>query len=120
MRNEGSMSVLVETEVSDNCPIAVTRLFSTLGEPRQISEMRMVGSGNDEEDFEVVGWSSEGPKPAYAALVEDSGDGSALLVYGAEEGIRLKPKGLNEDWDLKSPHQWGEACLLLDKSTQVF
>ena len=38
-----------------------------------------------------------------------------LLVFGGGQGIRLKPLDSSEDWDMESPNQWGEACLLLHK-----
>ncbi len=31
------------------------------------------------------------------------------------KGIRLKPAGCQEEWDLASLNQWGEACLMLHK-----
>jgi hypothetical protein len=48
-------------------------------------------------------------------LSEDSGEGVILLVYGGDDGIRLKPAGSSEEWDLASQNQWGEPCLMLDK-----
>ena len=52
-----------------------------------------------------------------AALSEDSGEGVVLLVYGGSEGIRLRPAGSGDEWDLNDPAQWGEACLMLGKDT---
>ena len=51
--------------------------------------------------------------------MEDSGEGAVLLVYGEDMGIRLKPADTQVAWDLQSPRQRGEACLLLDKDAQV-
>ena len=113
------MAIWIEVDESANNPLAMTRGFSALGEPRPVSRVRTTGPDGEEGVCEVVGWSPDGPAPAYAVLVDDSGEGAALLVYGAEEGIRLKPKGSPEAWSLESPHQWGEACLLLDKDAQV-
>ncbi|MEE8517935.1 MAG: hypothetical protein V3S98_02285, partial [Dehalococcoidia bacterium] len=67
----------------------------------------------------VTGWSADGPCPAYAAKVWDSGDGVALLVYGGDEGIRLKHADSDADWDVANPDQWGEPCLLLDPGAEV-
>ena len=61
----------------------------------------------------VTGWSSVGPVPAYAVHVEDSGEGVVLLIYGGDEGIRLKDGNSIDPWDLEDPSQWGEPCLLL-------
>ena len=40
-----------------------------------------------------------------------------LLVYGGDQGIRLKVAESGEEWDLASDNQWGEPCLMLDKDT---
>ena len=64
----------------------------------------------------MVGWCDDLEQPmceVFAQSVEDSGAGMALLVYGGNYGIRLKPENLEEPWDLDSQNQWGEAYLLL-------
>ena len=115
------VGMLIEIEVneSDNCPLSMTRMFSTLGEQRPATRLWTTGPDGAEGIYEVVGWSVNGPVPAYAVLVEDSGEGMAMLVYGAEEGIRLKPQGSEDSWSLDSSSQWGEALLLLDKDAQI-
>ena len=60
-----------------------------------------------------------GPCPAMAALSEDSGDGVILLVYGGDDGIRLRPSGSDAEWDVSDGDQWGEPCLMLDRETPV-
>lgn len=45
--------------------------------------------------------------------VEESGRGAAYVVFGGIWGLRLKKEGVQEDWSLESPRQWGEAYLLL-------
>ncbi len=72
-----------------------------------------------EQMCDVTGWSSSGPCPAYSVLVEDSGEGIVMLIYGGDEGIRLKPVDDKEEWRLSSPSQWGEPCLLLDKDIML-
>jgi hypothetical protein len=54
-----------------------------------------------------------------AVLVEDSGDGLATLVYGGEQGIRLKAADDEGPWDLENSSQWGEPCLLLDRDVEI-
>ena len=109
------MFVEVDVYQSANCPFSVTRMFDAMENPVPVSRVM----ASDPEDIDgmcdVTGWSSSGPCPAYAAHVEDSGDGVAVLIYGGDEGIRLKSVDTHEDWGLDSTRQWGEACLLLDK-----
>ena len=113
------MFVDVDVTQSANCPLSVTRVFDALEAPIQVS--RVIASDPEDNDHlcDVTGWSSSGPCRASAALVEDSGEGIVMLIYGGDEGIRLKPADCQEGWDLTSPRQWGEACLLLDRNVRL-
>jgi hypothetical protein len=113
------MFLEIEVSESANCPLSLTRMFDAMREPAPVSKVMASDPQNVDIMCDVTGWSSSGPCPAYAVLVEDSGEGVAMLVYGGDEGIRLKPAESGEDWDLNSPHQWGEACLLLDKDVTL-
>ena len=112
------MFVEVEVSESANCPMSLTRVFDAMEAPVQVTGVEASDPHGRDMMCDVTGWSSSGPCPAYAALVEDSGEGVALLVYGGDEGIRLRPSGHTEQWELTNPLQWGEACLLLDEHAQ--
>lgn len=109
------MFIEVDVSAEANSPLALTRMFDAMDVPRLVSWVVTAHPEGNDRACEVTGWSSQGPCPAYAVLVEDSGEGIAMLVYGGDQGIRLRAPGAREDWDLGSPRQWGEACLLLDK-----
>jgi len=113
--------MLLEIDVADgeNSPMALNRVFDLLSEPRIVRRVYATDPAGQDLWCEVTGWNEEGRCPALAALSEDSGDGVILLVYGGDAGIRLKPVNSPEQWDLASPHQWGEPCLMLDKNTPV-
>jgi hypothetical protein len=71
--------------VADGCGLR----FKAEDPPRPVSRIRYEGAL-----FTVQGWSSADggrPCPAYAVTVEDSGSGTATLVYGGDWGLRLKP-----------------------------
>lgn len=95
------------------------RMFETLGEPREVQWTIAPDPKGQDVRCRVTGWSSEGACPAFGVLVEDSGEGVLMLIYGGDEGIRLKPAESPEEWDLSSTSQWGEACLLLDKDVEL-
>jgi hypothetical protein len=113
--------MLFKIDVADgeNSPMALTRVFDLLSEPRIVRRVYATDPAGQDLWCEVTGWSEGGRCPARAALAEDSGDGVILLVYGGDAGIRLKPIGCPEEWDLASPSQWGEPCLMLDRSTPL-
>ena len=113
--------MLLEIDVSDdgNSPLVVNRVFDLLDQPRAVNRVFTANPAGDDLWCRVTGWSFNGPCPAMAALSEDSGEGVVLLIYGGDQGIRLKPLDSGEDWDLSSSNQWGEACLMLDKDAPV-
>ena len=113
------MLIEVEIEASPNCSWDFTRIFDAKTAPRPVSRVYALQPNGQEALCEVTGWSSQGPCPAYAVVVEDSGDGQALLVFGGEEGVRLKPASTEEPFDLANPSQWGEPCLLLGIGTTM-
>jgi hypothetical protein len=113
------MLLMIEVEESDNCPFDVTRSFQTVEAPRPIARVATTGPDGKEAIYQIVGWSAQGPTQAYAALVDDSGEGAAMLIYGDAEGVRLKPVDSTEAWSLASPLQWGDIFLLLDRHAQV-
>jgi hypothetical protein len=113
--------VYIEVDVQEgpNCSWAVNRMFSALEPPRLVSKVMASDPGGREVMCAVTGWSEKGPVPAKAALVEDSGEGIVMLVFGGDQGIRLKPADNVEAWDLSSAEQWGEPCLLLGRDVRM-
>ena len=99
--------------------MSLERVFDGKGEPRSIEQMVAPNPMGDDINCRVTGWSSSGPCPAYAIMVEDSGEGILMLVYGGDEGLRLQPADGSEEWDLEDANQWGEACLLLHKDVEL-
>jgi hypothetical protein len=115
------MSQYIEVNVSEgaNSPMTVNRMFSVAKKPKPVRAVWASLPSGADAWCEVVGWSGDGACQAYAATVEDSGDGTALLVYGGDDGIRLKPEGHASPWSLATRDQWGEPCLLLPTDTEV-
>ena len=84
------------------------RLFHDLELPRPISHVRLEREPGTPQWCEVAGWSlTNTPGPVWAQRVDDSGEGVALLIHGGQAGLRLRPAGNRELWDLKNPSQWG-------------
>ncbi len=109
-------SMYFEVDENPNHPGSVSMRFKELGPARPIKQLRVSDRMSDGELCWVTGWCDDAKQPrstAYVQPVEESGLGLAYLIYGGNWGIRFKPVTLNEDWDLASPHQWGEAFLLI-------
>jgi hypothetical protein len=109
----------VEVEAGDNTDMSILRMFDAREDPREVTWVFALRRDGTEGHCAVTGWSSDGPCPAKAAPVWDSGDGVALLVYGGDEGIRLKHTDSAATWDIADPTQWGEPCLLLEVATEI-
>ena len=111
--------MLFEVEVygGENSPMDLNRVFDLLSEPSTITQVITADPTGSDRWCSVTGWGDAGPCPAQAALAEDSGEGVVLLIYGGDQGIRLKPAESDEEWDLGSSSQWGEPCLMLSKDT---
>ena len=113
------MFIEVDVSEGENCPEALTLMFNGLAEPVPVSRVRTPGLDGPEVLCAVTGWSQEGPCQAYSAPVEESGEGEAILVFGGDQGIRLRPLESDAEWDLTSPEQWGEVCLLLPPNVEI-
>jgi len=99
----------IEVKANPNCGESEQFVFRELEPARPVWGLR-VESGGQETSCDVMGVEKEGRfVGAMAAKIADSGAGYAYLIYGAEWGIRLRPREFaHEPWDLKNSHQWGE------------
>jgi len=113
--NTAGLDMLFEVEVlpDGNSPMELNRVFDLLDDPRAVARIFTADLTGEDRWCDVTGWSDQGQCPAYAVRAEDSGEGVILLVYGGNEGIRLKPVGLLDEWALDNASQWGEPCLML-------
>ena len=78
-----------------NCEEGCGLRYKAESAPRAVNVVRYYRGADDAVDCDAVGWSSDGggaPSEARAVLVEDSGSGSAWLVYGGDWGLRLTPR----------------------------
>jgi hypothetical protein len=108
--------MFLEVEENSNCKGMDMMRFKELGSPKPLKQVRLYDRTDGGEWCQITGWTGEegGPIcPAYARPIEDSGIGMAYLVYGGNYGVRLKPAGIDEVWNLTSPQQWGEPYLVL-------
>ena len=109
----------VDVTAGLNTDWEVVKLFEANEEPYEVT---VVTSGTPDGRVglcQVTGWSKQGPVPAYAVRVGDSGDGEVILIFGGDEGIRLKEDGSIEPWDVSNSAQWGEPCLLFPKDSET-
>ena len=102
-----------------NSPMDLNRVFDLLTEPRAVARVLAPDPAGADVWCDVTGWQDGGPGPAMAALAEDSGEGVVMLIYGGEDGIRLKPAEPPAEWDGADGRQWGEPCLMLGSAVRI-
>ena len=108
--------IYIEVEDNENCDYMPMQVYEPQAEPRPVSRVLLEDPDRPHGIYAVTGGSSEGdgtPVEAVYAPVSDSGQARAHLVYGGDWGVRLRPVGLDEEWDLASPNQFGEPYLIL-------
>jgi hypothetical protein len=103
--------MVIAVEDNPNCDGCGVMRFRTLSLPRRVASV--VYHAGEGEPCRVTGWGPNGPTPAVARKVADSGDGIAWLVSGGEWGVRLKAASDPAAWALEAEGQWGEPYLVV-------
>lgn len=109
----------VEVVADGNSPMDLNRVFDLLTDPQRVTRILAPDPMGNDVWCDVTGWENREACPAMAALSEDSGEGVIMLIYGGEDGIRLKPADDPTDWDTDNAQQWGEACLMLGSDVRI-
>ena len=115
-------TICVEVEENANCEYVPLLADEARGSPAPIARVRLFELDRPRGVYQVTGWSSAGagsPCPAAYAPVSDSGQAEVHLICGGDWGVRLKPDGSDEDWDIASPNQWGDPYLMLTDADDV-
>jgi hypothetical protein len=104
----------VMVEENKNCA-ADERVFADSGAKRIVERIEIDSLDGKKTWYEVMGMDENGGFiPAQAVRVDDSGAGSAWLIYGGLWGLRLRAVGSNEPWDINNVHQRGIPFAVLD------
>ena len=113
------MIIELNIEENENIDEYESRVFMGRGKPFKISKVLYQPESGDPFEVDVVGWDNKKAIDAYAICVEDSGDGEAWLVYGGNEGIRLRRSSSGsskKSFSLDHEDEWGEKYLYYSSS----
>lgn len=112
--------MFLEVDPNPNTETCVSSVYKDVSRPREVYCVKYIFQ-EEEEPVQVTGWDAESnkPCPAYACIIEESGDGTALLIYGGTGGIRMKKLEDESDWDTHSSTQWGESHLIYSKDSFI-
>jgi hypothetical protein len=112
----------IDVEANDNTPMMAQQVYKNIGVPYPITHVRVYEGEPDGQLCAICGWSSDAADPvakAYAVPIEDSSEGRAILVYGGDWGVRLRPAESDAAWSLEDMDQWGETHLVLASEDDI-
>ena len=115
-------SIYLEVEENANCSYMPLLVYEAHLEPVPISRVNLAEPGIAPGVYEVTGWSSDGGGTSCQAMyapVSDSGQAMVHLVFGGDWGIRFRPAGSTEEWEIDSPDQFGEPYLMLTQEGDI-
>jgi len=103
----------LDIEPDGNVDRSFSMVYRDVSPPRQVYCVKYPVDGV-EQPVQVTGWDADthSPCPAFACRVEESGDGTAWLIYGGNGGVRFKLLEDETPWSLTAPGQWGETHLV--------
>lgn len=99
----------IEILPNENCPEDGQFMFVESGKPRKIKSI-MAYVGGEDVRCRIAGVYDGGVfGDAWAVQIDDSGEGTAYLIYGGQWGIRLSRGDADPTWDVADKGQIGEA-----------
>ena len=106
--------IVIEIPPNPNCDPVEMRVFHDIAPARAILRVCLERASGQPAWYDVTGWTARGtPAPALAQKIDDSGEGTAFLIYGGDAGLRLRPANSRESWQLDHQDQWGEPFLIM-------
>jgi len=113
---------MIDLEENENSGYFPIQIFETQGQPRSVEMITVPNIPQRNVPHDVVGWCSDDGGSicnVTAIAVGDSGLGQVTMIYGGDNGIRLRPSSSNSTWSLDATDQSGEPYLLLSTSVNL-
>lgn len=105
--------MFLEIESNPNVERSFDMVYRDISPTRELYCIKYKINGED-LPVQITGWNAETNSPcsAYACKIEESGDGTAMLIFGGSGGVRMKLLEDESPWDIKSNQQWGDTHLV--------
>ena len=114
--------LMIDLEENENSGYFPIQIFETQGQPRSVDMITVPNIPQGNVPHDVVGWCSDDGGSicnVTAIPVGDSGLGQVTMIYGGDNGIRLRPCSSKSAWSLDATDQSGEPYLLLSTSVNL-
>jgi len=114
--------LMIDIEENENSGYFPIQIFETQGESRSVPMITVPNITENNVPHDVVGWCSDDGGSTCnvtAVAVGDSGLGQVTMIYGGDNGIRLRPSSSKSAWSLDATDQSGEPYILLSTSADL-
>ena len=114
--------LMIDIEENENSGYFPIQIFERQGKPRSVEMITVPNIPESNEPHDVVGWCSDDGGSicnVTAIAVGDSGLGQVTMIYGGDNGIRLRPSSSRSVWSLDATDQSGEPYILLSTSDHL-
>ncbi len=111
--------VWIDIEENDNCGYFPMQTFEKRGVERRAGGIVLEDVSNASGPHEVVGWCDGAPCDVRVVRISDSGAGESVLIYGGNNGIRLRPARSVLGWEIGAEGQFGEPYMLLASESGI-
>ena len=114
--------LMIDLEENKNSGYFPIQIFETQGKPRSVEMITVPNIPESNVPHDVVGWCSDYGGSicnVTAIAVGDSGLGQVTMIYGGDNGIRLRPSSSKSAWSLDATDQSGEPYFLLSTSVDL-
>jgi len=114
--------LMIDLEENENSGYFPIQIFETQGKPRSVQMITVPNIPESDLPWDVVGWCSDDGGSVCnvtAVAVGDSGLGQVKMLYGGDNGIRLRPSSSDSLWSLDATDQSGEPYILLPISVDL-
>ena len=114
--------LMIDLEENENSGYFPIQIFETQGQPRSVEMITVPNIPQGDIPHDVVGWCADDGGSicnVTAIAVGDSGLGQVTMIYGGDNGIRLRPSSSKSAWSLDATDQSGEPYILLSTSVAL-
>ena len=114
--------LMIDIEENENSGYFPIQIFERQGKPRSVEMITVPNIPESNVPHDVVGWCADNGGSicnVTAIAVGDSGLGQVTMIYGGDNGIRLRPSSSRSVWSLDATDQSGEPYILLSTSDNL-
>ena len=112
--------IIIEIPPNPNCDAVDMRVFHESGPAQTVVQIYLERDAGHPIWYDVTGWAAAGTAcPAIVQKIDDSGEGTAFLLYGGDGGLRFRPAESHAPWRIDDQTQWGESFMIINSIKEL-